>query len=150
MGSDDDGYAVRLRLRHYLRYATDPAHGAADDSPLYIFDGTFAERRGSRGMRRDYEARARACSLLGTMDCLFGFGQANEVFLWRHASGLHIIRPLASFCCSCGVPCLRGSCGGAQIPEYFREDLMRLAGERRRPPHRSGLMRAHLCDGGLL
>jgi len=25
-----------------------------------------------------------------------------------------------------------------QIPTYFREDLMRLAGERRRPPHRSG------------
>lgn len=27
---------------------------------------------------------------------------------------------------------------------------MRLAGERRRPPHRSGLLRAHLSDGGLL
>ena len=25
---------------------------------------------------------------------------------------------------------------------------MRLAGERRRPPHRSGLLRAHQCDGG--
>lgn len=57
VGSDDDGYAVRMRLRHYLRYAADPVHGAADDSPLYIFDGTFAERRGSRGMRRDYEVR---------------------------------------------------------------------------------------------
>lgn len=63
VGSDDDGYAVRMRLRHYLRYAADPAHGAADDSPLYIFDGTFAERRGSRGMRRDYEVRHASLSV---------------------------------------------------------------------------------------
>jgi len=59
VGSDDDGYAVRMHLRHYLRYAADPAHGAGDDSPLYIFDGTFAERSGSRGLRRDYEVRDR-------------------------------------------------------------------------------------------
>jgi hypothetical protein len=39
----------------------------------------------------------------------------------------------------------------AQIPTYFREDLMRLAGERRRPPHRSGpleLTEALLCMFG--
>ena len=50
---------------------------AADDSPLYIFDGTFADRRGSRVMRRDYE-----------------------------------------------------------VPPHFAEDLMRLAGDKRRPPYR--------------
>jgi histone arginine demethylase JMJD6 len=48
-----------------------------DDSPLYIFDGSFAGRRGSRGMRRDYA-----------------------------------------------------------VPELFGEDLLRLAGRGRRPPHR--------------
>jgi histone arginine demethylase JMJD6 len=48
-----------------------------DDSPLYIFDGTFGDRRGSRGLKRDYE-----------------------------------------------------------VPPYFREDLMRLAGDKRRPPYR--------------
>ena len=81
VGSDDDGYAVRLRLRHYLRYASDPAHGAADDSPLYIFDGTFAERRGSRGMRRDYEARAEACSVLGVLVCRSQFRSGQFVYL---------------------------------------------------------------------
>ncbi len=65
VGSDDDGYAVRMHLRHYLRYAADPAHGAADDSPLYIFDGTFAERSGSRGLRRDYEVRGQRESEIG-------------------------------------------------------------------------------------
>ncbi len=77
VGSDDDGYAVRMKLKHYLAYVHDREHAPADDSPLYIFDGTFADRRGSRGMRREYE-----------------------------------------------------------VPPYFREDLMRLAGDKRRPPYR--------------
>lgn len=44
MGSDDDGYAVRLKFKHFWRYANHPQHGLADDSPLYIFDGTFADK----------------------------------------------------------------------------------------------------------
>ncbi len=57
VGSDDDGYAVRMRLRHYLRYCAEggPDGAASDDSPLYIFDGTFADRAGSAAMRADYE-----------------------------------------------------------------------------------------------
>ncbi|PNH12602.1 Bifunctional arginine demethylase and lysyl-hydroxylase JMJD6 [Tetrabaena socialis] len=55
VGSDDDGYAVRLRLDWFLRYAAAGHHGGRDDSPLYVFDGTFADREGSSGMRRDYE-----------------------------------------------------------------------------------------------
>lgn len=39
VGSDDDGYSVRMKLKHFLRYLADPAHAPADDSPLYIFDG---------------------------------------------------------------------------------------------------------------
>lgn len=27
---------------------------AQDDSPLYVFDGTFADRANSKGLRRDY------------------------------------------------------------------------------------------------
>lgn len=53
VGSDDDGYAVRLKLEHFLRYMHDANH-SQDDSPLYIFDGSFAEKRGSKHMRRDY------------------------------------------------------------------------------------------------
>lgn len=78
MGADDDSYAVRMKLKHYMKYVRSAEHAAADDSPLYIFDGTFASRRGSRGMRREYA-----------------------------------------------------------VPPYFREDLMSLAGEKRRPPYRS-------------
>ncbi len=47
MGSDDDGYAVRLKLKHFAHYLASPKH-SRDDSPLYIFDGTFADRDTSR------------------------------------------------------------------------------------------------------
>jgi histone arginine demethylase JMJD6 len=77
VGADDDGYAVRLPFDRFMHYATSTEHGASDDSPLYIFDGSFAERSGSRGMLGDYS-----------------------------------------------------------VPPHFREDLFRLAGEKRRPPYR--------------
>jgi len=54
VGSDDDGYAVRLSLRRFLEYCNDPDHGVVDDSPLYIFDGTFSERTGTAAMLGDY------------------------------------------------------------------------------------------------
>jgi histone arginine demethylase JMJD6 len=44
---------VRLRFSWFLQYCCDPTH-SRDDSPLYIFDGTFADRRGSSGMTGDY------------------------------------------------------------------------------------------------
>lgn len=37
-----------------LQYCRHPEHGAVDDSPLYIFDGTFSDRTGSSAMLRDY------------------------------------------------------------------------------------------------
>ena len=45
---------MRLKFKHFLQYMHDAEHGHRDDSPLYIFDGSFAEKRGSRRMRRDY------------------------------------------------------------------------------------------------
>ncbi|KAK9861811.1 hypothetical protein WJX84_003667 [Apatococcus fuscideae] len=48
VGSDDDGYGVRLKLEHFLAYLSDPEH-RLDDSPLYIFDGTFADPKGQPG-----------------------------------------------------------------------------------------------------
>lgn len=48
VGSDDDGYAVRLKLKHFLRYAST----TRDDNPLYIFDGSFAERCARRSPGR--------------------------------------------------------------------------------------------------
>lgn len=58
VGSDDDGYAVRLSLRDFLYYRASREHGRLDDSPLYIFDGSFATRRGSRRLRQDYSVPA--------------------------------------------------------------------------------------------
>ncbi len=77
MGSDDDGYSVRLSFSRFMHYCNSTEHGQADDSPLYIFDGTFAERETCKGMLSDYT-----------------------------------------------------------VPVYFREDLFRLVGEKRRPPYR--------------
>jgi histone arginine demethylase JMJD6 len=55
VGSDDDGYPVRLRFEHFLRYATAYAHhGPADDSPLYIFDGTYGEKDSARTLLSQY------------------------------------------------------------------------------------------------
>lgn len=42
-----------LILHVDYRYMEDREH-AQDDSPLYIFDGSFAEKKGSRSMRHDY------------------------------------------------------------------------------------------------
>ena len=47
VGSDDDGYAVRLKFDHIHHYLRDPAH-ARDDSPSYIFDGSFGDKDGSK------------------------------------------------------------------------------------------------------
>jgi hypothetical protein len=44
VGTDDEGYPVRMKLKHYLLYITDETH-SQDDSPLYIFDGTFSDRK---------------------------------------------------------------------------------------------------------
>ena len=44
VGTDDDGYPVRMKLKHYLLYVTD-AQQRRDDSPLYIFDGSFADSK---------------------------------------------------------------------------------------------------------
>ena len=54
VGTDDDGYPVRLSLQDFLLYMHDPEH-SQDDSPLYIFDGSFAEKKGSRAMQHDYQ-----------------------------------------------------------------------------------------------
>ena len=53
VGSDDDGYAVRLRAEHFVDYATDPTGAGADDSPLYIFDSGL-DRDGATPLLDDY------------------------------------------------------------------------------------------------
>jgi len=50
VGEDDDSYAVWLKLKYYLRYLAT----SRDDSPLYVFDSSFAERSGTSRLGRDY------------------------------------------------------------------------------------------------
>ena len=44
VGSDDEGYPVRMKLKQYLLYLLHPEH-SWDDSPLYVFDGTFSGKK---------------------------------------------------------------------------------------------------------
>ena len=50
VGEDDEGYAVYVKLKYYVRYLL----LNDDDSPLYVFDSSFADREGTRALRRDY------------------------------------------------------------------------------------------------
>ncbi|KAL1511480.1 hypothetical protein AB1Y20_006278 [Prymnesium parvum] len=50
VGEDDDGYAVYIKLKYFIRYMLDNQ----DDSPLYVFDSSFADRPATRALRQDY------------------------------------------------------------------------------------------------
>ncbi|EGD72172.1 valve cells defective protein 1 [Salpingoeca rosetta] len=50
-GEDDDGYAVKMKLKYYFQYL----QNNRDDSPLYVFDTSFADKPGKESLARDYE-----------------------------------------------------------------------------------------------
>jgi histone arginine demethylase JMJD6 len=130
VGTDDDGRAVRLAFDDFLDYAADPAHGRADDSPLYVFDGSFADSEtdtsssddgggeggGDGGGDKTHPPDAAGADATAT---------PPHPRPRRHRPRRH-----------------RRSGPGAAIaaaytiPPPFREDLLAHAGPRRRPPHR--------------
>ncbi|KAL7479810.1 hypothetical protein ACHAW6_005530 [Cyclotella cf. meneghiniana] len=50
VGEDDDGYSIKMKLRHFIRYL----ESNQDDSPLYVFDATFDEDRYAKRLLLDY------------------------------------------------------------------------------------------------
>lgn len=139
VGSDDDGYSVRMKFKHFLRYLTDPVHAPADDSPLYIFDGVPLVLPNSH--RPSYcmwsctlhhgwfiPAEAGLCSTEHAADpehllpdillTVLDFGTVAGTFADREgSSAMH---------------------GDYEVPALFQEDLFQHVGERRRPPYRCG------------
>mmetsp|Transcript_372 Transcript_372/g.545 ORF Transcript_372/g.545 Transcript_372/m.545 type:complete len:473 (-) Transcript_372:209-1627(-) len=51
IGEDDDGYTIRIKVKYFLNYMMHQK----DDSPMYLFDGTFDEDGIEREMLDDYE-----------------------------------------------------------------------------------------------
>ena len=51
-GEDDDGYSIKIKLKHFLAYMANQQ----DDSPLYIFDSAFDEHSISRQILADFTA----------------------------------------------------------------------------------------------
>lgn len=49
-GEDDDGRSVRVKLKHFLKYQA----LQTDDSPLYIFDSSFDDRKETQPLLADY------------------------------------------------------------------------------------------------
>lgn len=49
-GEDDDGYSVKMRMKRFIAYMAQQK----DDSPLYVFDSTFDERKETTPLRDDY------------------------------------------------------------------------------------------------
>jgi len=56
-GEDDDGYPIRVKLKHFLRYQNSDEPGGAklDDSPLYIFDSRYDDDKISKQMLDEYQ-----------------------------------------------------------------------------------------------
>lgn len=51
-GEDDDGYAIRVKAKHFIEYMKHPDQ--IDDSPLYIFDGTFGDDKVAKDILNSY------------------------------------------------------------------------------------------------
>eukprot|EP00510_Aplanochytrium_minuta_P005010 CAMPEP_0184011488 /NCGR_PEP_ID=MMETSP0954-20121128/3857_1 /TAXON_ID=627963 /ORGANISM="Aplanochytrium sp, Strain PBS07" /LENGTH=459 /DNA_ID=CAMNT_0026291315 /DNA_START=248 /DNA_END=1627 /DNA_ORIENTATION=- len=55
-GEDDDGYAIKVKLKHFLRYQSSHEPGGAklDDSPLYIFEPNFDDDKVLKNLVNEY------------------------------------------------------------------------------------------------
>lgn len=50
-GEDDDGYKIKAKLKYFLKYMK----YNKDDSPLYVFDGSFDDDNDSKTLLNDFK-----------------------------------------------------------------------------------------------
>lgn len=50
VGTDDDGYSIRLKLKYFFEYLV----FQKDDSPLYLFESSLEDRKVGKGIINHY------------------------------------------------------------------------------------------------
>ncbi|KAL3895225.1 MAG: hypothetical protein SGCHY_004829 [Lobulomycetales sp.] len=126
VGEDDNGDNVYMGLKYFLAYATQ--YASKDDSPLYIFDSNFGERRRNNTA---FNIKKKPPRKLLKLD---NGGQKSDETLKSSPSPPHSasedgVVPVVSHP-TCNL------LDDYAIPDYFTDDLFSLVGERRRPPYR--------------
>ncbi|KAJ3225837.1 jumonji domain-containing protein 6 [Clydaea vesicula] len=114
IGEDDDGDNVYLSMKYFLHYSFSE-EGLKDDSPLYIFDSGFAERK-SNNTADSLKNRKKNKN----NEEINGNGKRKLTSTDKKYKSLSPSTLLEDF----------------EVPKYFTDDLFQLAGERRRPPYR--------------
>lgn len=159
MGEDDDGDTVHLPMRYYMQYAM--TSGKKDDSPLYVFDSNYGERRYNNSAERKRTKRKKR-SRKGTDEERSSSGEEESA---RKRSRIDEAGSTRAVSITPNGERREGDNVGQgngnaysiprgdddlmepshptsellkdyRVPKYFTDDLFQLAGERRRPPYR--------------
>ena len=85
---------MRLRMKQFLEYLADPEH-QQDDSPMYIFDGTFGDRWAAFEIATLKPCNSQACFLVCAGDV---HAVLQGRWTWRHTGMVQIHRPSAQSC----------------------------------------------------
>lgn len=135
VGADDEGYPVRMKLKHYLMYVADPVHGRSDDSPLYIFDGTFTDKKCARELKavRSLTCLAESRPLLQPSAPLAGrpkqypgfAGLRDPALLAGRPAAARRLRPAAAVPLDCDGPRALGVRPAHRPPSHARVERCR-------------------------